>query len=42
MLVLCGLVKLEEPIWFHLVPYVIFFSLSVILLKAIRSKHEIE
>ena len=32
MLVIYGLVKYNEPIWLHLLPYVVLFSLSFILL----------
>ena len=42
LLVIFGLVKYEDPIWLYLLPYVIFFSLSVILLANIRKKHEVE
>ena len=38
MLYIAGFVKVKRPIWLHLMPYVVLFSFSVIMLKAIRMK----
>ena len=37
-----GFEKFDDPIWVHLLPYVVFFSLSVLLLKNFRKKQEME
>ena len=37
-----GFEKFDDPIWVHLLPYVVFFSLSVILLTNFRKKDEME
>ena len=37
-----GFHKYDGPIWYHLLPYVVFFSLSVLLLKNFRKKDQME
>ena len=38
ILYMSGFVKVERPFWKHLLPHVVLFSLSVIMLKTIRMK----
>ena len=38
----CGYYKFESPIWVHFFPYVILFSLAVVLLSMFRTKLKYE
>ena len=38
LLYITGFVKVEPPIYVHLMPYVVLQSFSVVMLKAIRMK----